>query len=577
MMNRPEAERITWAYGMAHERKWRAEQFASMPDRFGIPLAKEYARLWEQDSGGRGYFHANSLLRETVADLGGKALPLSADDSIIVAYAKARADEARRTLERCHDKAAAVELLERIAERVGVRPPDVSHTLSGRIARMCAEEWWRRAIRSEIGRRVESAAIRLGLVHRGAGLYASDETVSRRRGQNRRNRALLEATEAENELGQCYTLAALSDLGVSNPVLRRAELMTRVAGFDAVARDLGHVAMFYTITTPSRYHSHSGGRRNPKHDGSSPRDAQRYLVALWAKVRSKLHRRGLSVYGVRVAEPHHDGTPHWHMLLFVEATRAGELTDILRAYAMAEDGGEAGADVARFKDVAVDRSKGSAAGYVAKYIAKNIAGLGGVDDFDNLEGASAAEASERVSAWASCWGIRQFQAIGGPPVTVWRELRRLDFGGGSVVDFAAAAADAGNWRRFVEVMGGPVAKRADRPVWLWKVWTDEPGRYGEAKGDQVKGVEAEDGCRETRVHRWEIRKAGGEKAKDAWSSVNNCTGGGDGKRHNREGIGGGVSPSAGRGQRGLPQVWAHGPGGGGPRHRTAVHGSGEIA
>ncbi|PTR06618.1 bacteriophage replication gene A protein [Nitrosospira sp. Nsp5] len=87
----------------------------------------------------------------------------------------------------------------------------------------------------------------MGLVHSRKGKYVSDETLQREQKQNRRNRIILEQCIATNELGQEYTLQQLADLSVSNPRIRRAELMTRIAGLDAVAQSLGHTGVFYTV------------------------------------------------------------------------------------------------------------------------------------------------------------------------------------------------------------------------------------------------------------------------------------------------------------------------------------------
>jgi len=89
-------------------------------------------------------------------------------------------------------------------------------------------------------RQFEHGAIQLGLVHSRKGKYVSDETVRRRQKQNHRNRSILEHCIATNEQGQAFTVQELADLSVSNPKIRRAELMTRIAGFDAVALTQRH-------------------------------------------------------------------------------------------------------------------------------------------------------------------------------------------------------------------------------------------------------------------------------------------------------------------------------------------------
>lgn len=161
---------------------------------------------------------------------------------------------------------------------------------------------------------------------------------------------------------------------LANPTNRRAELMIRMAGFEAYAMANGYVGEFYTLTCPSKYHRYSQGEFNPAYDDEtiSPKAAQKYLCQQWAKMRAQMARDDVRVFGFRVAEPHHDGCPHWHMLLFVERSQVDLLRVIMQEYALEIDGDEPGADKYRFKAVSIDPNQGTATGYIAKYISKNL-------------------------------------------------------------------------------------------------------------------------------------------------------------------------------------------------------------
>src|SRR5690606_14246866 len=136
--------------------------------------------------------------------------------------------------------------------------------------------------------------------------------------QRLRNQALLETLIAINEEGQAYTLADLKAHSVSDPANRRCELMARLYGFDVRAKACNHSGLFITLTCPSRMHTRykKSGGENTKFDGTTPRQAQKYLCKLWSLIRAQLQHTGIHVYGFRVAEPQHDGTPHWHLLLY---------------------------------------------------------------------------------------------------------------------------------------------------------------------------------------------------------------------------------------------------------------------
>lgn len=416
------------------------------------------------------------------------------------------------------------------------------------IAKMQSENWWTRCLRRHSDKWKEHLHIALGNVSKKSSPYSSIGTVSDWREQKRRTREFLKSMELEDEKGNRISLIDKYDHSVANPAIRRCELMARIRGFEDICTELGYVGEFYTLTAPSKYHAtNKHGHRNRKWCGADPARTQRYLRGVWSRVRAKLHREDIRVFGIRVAEPHHDGTPHWHMLLFMLPESVDQARKILRDYASEEDEEElysARARKARFHAEAIDPEKGSATGYIAKYISKNIDGFALDGETDDETDKPLKEVAPAVSAWASRWRIRQFQFIGGAPVTVYRELRKMsdhETAMGLSVEFAAVhdAADYGRWAEYVNAQGGPFVKREDLIARTYYETSETTNEYFEDV-IRIRGVFSPpvgiDTPIITRTTEWKIVKARpldlsvdlavdlkGASAPSR-SSVNNCTG-----------------------------------------------------
>nr|PMH78780.1 replication protein [Vibrio sp. 10N.286.48.B7] len=496
------------------------------------------------------------------------------------------------------------------------------------ISKMRCEKWWFGRLSKARKIMREHLAIAMGQVSSKASPYASWDCVREHKEQQKRNwEAIQNMSLFDEETGEEADLADMVLKSVSNPAIRRHELMVRCRGCEGIATSLGLQGLFLTLTTPAQFHnSYKKGGFIGHWNGASPRDAQAYLNNVWQRIRAKLGREEIRWFGVRVAEPHHDGTPHWHLLLWVKPEEVLRVTDIFIRYAVKADMHEllpqkqwpsvdsfvrVNKSVNPFKvyskvyadnfpvkmkrncpevvipdsaqrlpiaektlttlnvdysarcDVGfIDPEQGTATGYIAKYISKNIDGFAMDDEVSDETGKLVKDMAKNVSAWKSRWNIRQFQFFGGAPVTTYRELRRFanqnkkafmeylfmqervdlltiysmlqrDLVGPikpsklitnkelmkvigdsyqargdskqSSVAGTLAAADHGNWQGYIMGQGGPFVKRDD--LLIVNVYQELP--FASPHGETVRkleGFQTPDEVVKTRLKVWTIKK-----------------------------------------------------------------------
>lgn len=329
--------------------------------------------------------------------------------------------------------------------------------------RLVSHDWWRRKLRTLLTRQCEELFRRLGFVRKQTSAYVSGDALERiSSAMVKTQRWIADTWAVCEDTGEALPLAQIAEHSLANPALRRGELMLRARGFQEVAEQSAHRCLMVTLTCPSAFHPWlKTGEANPRYQGGTPRDGQRWLNQHWARVRAALKKADALVYGFRAAEPHHDGTPHWHMVLYGSESDITTLESITRRVWLKDYGEEPGAAEHRVKFMEEDPKLGSGAAYLAKYVAKNIDGHGDIGaETSDESGRPISDDCRRAVAWARLHGIRQFQQIGGPAVTLWRELRRVrkpsDCPPLEALRLTAEGTDESppSWAAFVAELGG---------------------------------------------------------------------------------------------------------------------------
>lgn len=559
-------------YGpLAVLKEWREQVIGYLPYSMQPVVVKQYKAIAQKHD----YIKANHWLLSIETKVIKTGLlkagdfKLTNDEQAIKDFAKAKAAKIEKEYQR-YGLHSAVALCVDECEIYGFTAPvDIHHPkttnkdLLGMVLRLSAVNFWRRNMRIRRNQGIDQTARLLNLIHANGQCYISNEAFALRRKQKGINRELLDAMIAENQHGYSASLLDMAEKSNSNPAVRFAELYTRAHGFGEVAKALGHIAEFVTITCPSKYHARSSTKGvNPKYQGYTPKQANDYLAyQVWEGIRKDLHELKIRVYGLRTVEPHHDGCPHWHMMLYMQPEHKTAVRQIIHKHARRVDGKEAGAAKRRCTFKSIDQSKGNAASYLFKYLSKNIEGKGvGFDHY----GHDARISALRITEWAGTWCIRQFQMIGGAPVSVWRELRRVSpeqlqdwdsvlqrftSNEKAVPEIAKRArdfADWGDWDKYTMLMGGPNCARVERPLHLLKmavpamtdqekvdaqtgeISIDKRGRYGDIL-NKVKGIITSAGIMvPTRFFTWSIQPRNHREAQTSdakrspWVTVNNC-------------------------------------------------------
>jgi hypothetical protein len=386
-------------------------------------------------------------------------------------------------------------------------------SVSGDIARYCAPAWWKRKLKTIHRRNFEHVAQFIGQVNEQRNIYISDHSLKKINNGKKANEKFINTLLAINEEGEQFDFHDFVDSSLSNPKNKYAELLMRMFGTATYANNKGYKAHLFTILCPKEMKSSfQYGEMNDDYIKESTLAAHHFINKVWKNSRTAIDKLTKNFFGFRVVEPCHDGSPHWHLIVYTPVQETNSILNLLRKKIEQKYDfkGEMFSCVLNVQEVENKDVKN-----VIFYLVKSLEGKASSsscskDMINDLSVNKTDETEEkennkqRIFAWGSLWGIRQFQQFGMPPIGLWREARRIANKAGMDVSGIWKFSKEGDWPAFIESIGGIGCKKNELTVKLHKVNTYECDCYGDELGKVPLGLEINGEIFISRFHQWKI-------------------------------------------------------------------------
>lgn len=198
-----------------------------------------------------------------------------------------------------------------------------------------------------------------------------------------------------------------------NPNRYYGEVQNRINTLIEIASEKKLKPVFMTLTLPGQFHKYKTTKKgklikNPKFNGTTIKESVKILTKMFARLRHDRSLKDLNKHDriyFRVNEPHKDGTPHSHILMFLPEHK---ISRVIKAFKRLFN--------TRANDIQkiTDNIKNATA-YIMKYINKTLP----LSKQDNLS-----EKEEYLNAWYSHNRVIRFNSSRSlAPLSLYRLVR----------------------------------------------------------------------------------------------------------------------------------------------------------